>query len=1519
MPQGSQDSPLLALRSTGRDEFPSATATSQASQYANTSRQSQNSASHCEHDLYERPGELPEDPIIITSNPPKSNYSPNAAPSATNNYFPIDSVHFPGLRTGDVVIPLTFLNNFAFNNDPPEARHAKFVKHVLQHLFTSQDREEFKLGGTVFEIVHLHTEKLVVAGDPFHVLLYEENGMLRIMDLHDLNAQREEELSHDQGEAALIKRALIAHRQDRLSHPVPIDPKGKKRSNEDLDMPSLRRIAKYAERMEEQEATELVPSTAHSTDQQDNHKAVSEPAHSFLQVRFRKCSQAARVLRLVYSRLKKADLIPTLLKVSATSRRLKRGEISDVITCVIESHRAAWEVIDKPYARAEQEYRYRQGEAVPDGDRGHGLLTEAFSRVAHLKTRLYLYITAIEGQSWSGTFQIQKQCETIGSTVKSLELAQWWLGELTCQEELANSRKEKAHNVSRKLRKTYHIGSTDDSQATEAITEDLIGILYHDRKSSEDSIQFSSNEQVPSGNPFTNLPRNCHLDTPPAAMNDNLGERPVSSSVSDEVAAKANRSSSNHTIATTEPGNSGSKPYWDSSAAEIEAWDVGKLPSFRNFRFLTKLVHTIPKHVVKDLQLLFRNTGDSKRVRADSCARLIVLLMHGQRPCDPSEEATRTVIHIRMAYETGDTGLLFNPDTQPDYDGFLRGIGRSNTLRVWRVFLDIFVNVLHAWKEPTAAYANLHSSENPMPTMDPPSRRSLNSYFRVVGTLTDDMAKNQSIALERFQSHMRDREPDSEDIEELLEKRPEYRDYEHDLVVLNPMANVDEYVVMSQDKKTSRDPPLKRHQVEGLRFLWREIVEAKEQEGCLLAHTMGLGKSRQIIEFLQVLQESANSSNTNIAQLVPPHLSEVRALLLCPASVVENWFHEHNKWGIELEVVGGHIIHTIKAMGGTSLTQLRLDKIRYWNTHGGLLILSYDMFVGYTKPAAESDTVWKPTAPRAKPESQMTQKQRDNKAARESRAKNKAVKEEIQLEEIKTLLLDAPNLVIADESQRLKNMDSVIAQCASRFRTKSRIALTGTPLSNNLGEYYSSINWIAPGYLGDAQDFKRLYQRPIEQGLYKDSGKALFKRSREVLTVLRETIRPKIHRREITSLEEHIPGKVEFIITLPLTPIQRKTYTDFVRGLHCDETENNFRIFGWLSALAYLNTHPQFFLERLKERKRIQREAAIPAMTTRDSHGRLPDVNLESDTPLALSSLSIPPRLMDTLEKDLSAVADLESSVNSWKLEMLLEILRYCSTIKDKVLVFSQYKTTLRFLQRHIENINLPCFVLDGDVSHEKRLEDIHEFNTSVDWSVYLVSTLAGGTGLNMYAANRVITFDHHFNPAMEEQAIGRAYRLGQTKKTFVYHLALGNTFETALHITQVYKQQLAARAVDGQAPLPQANHVKEYLFVPVEDGDPGSIVCAGADESVLGPISAVKKIPILGVLTTDEYRRLNPEEAVDDGPESVAVEMGKWGGSEMVLALRRRAGEGMEEEGREETGAPAVLDSESMEEDLDI
>ncbi len=624
------------------------------------------------------------------------------------------------------------------------------------------------------------------------------------------------------------------------------------------------------------------------------------------------------------------------------------------------------------------------------------------------------------------------------------------------------------------------------------------------------------------------------------------------------------------------------------------------------------------------------------------------------------------------------------------------------------------------------------------------------------------------------------------------------------LIVNDTKESEDQALIYVNDHIGSK---IKDHQIEGLRFLWNQVVvPSTVRQGCLLAHTMGLGKTMQVITLLVVIAESSASPDESVRAQIPENLRESKTLVLCPSSLVDNWQEEIRMWAPD------DMLGPVYRMHATVSTVDRVSAIHDWSQEGGVLIIGYTMF---------SNLV------------------RDD-------------------EELAKMLLESPNLVIGDEAHYLKNPESQRHQAAANFKTTSRIAMTGSPLTNNVMDYYSMINWVAPNYLADIAEFRQRFSNPINEGLYADSEPFKKRKARKLLQVLKATVEPKVHRRDIDVLLNALPKKREFIITLPLTKLQKRLYTKYIqlvtdpgRGM----LKGQARVWSLVAKLSLVLAHP-FIFKTVVEAQKAQRKAekAKPSTST---PGAKTDEADDDEMP------------QDVLHDLLAAVAvrEIEDYALSNKILVLLRILDECRKVGDKVLVFSQSLATLDYIENICKRKRVVYQRLDGGTRMATRQDSVKKFNTDASSEVYLISTTAGGVGLNIYGANRVVIFDFKYTPADEKQSIGRAYRLGQTKPVYVYWLKVGGTFEDTIENNAIFKTQLASRVVDKKNPDPWSKRYREYFAMPREAERHGWDKVEGQDQ-VLDALLKNEDINqhIRTVTSTETFEReetyeLTPEE----------------------------------------------------------
>lgn len=359
-------------------------------------------------------------------------------------------------------------------------------------------------------------------------------------------------------------------------------------------------------------------------------------------------------------------------------------------------------------------------------------------------------------------------------------------------------------------------------------------------------------------------------------------------------------------------------------------------------------------------------------------------------------------------------------------------------------------------------------------------------------------------------------------------------------------------------------------------------------------------------------------------------------------------------------------------------------------------------------------------------------------------------------------------------------------------------------------------------------------------------------------------------------LKTKLKGKTEFLISLPITDIQAQIYTsyvDYISSVKPEDTTTTTLI-GWLADLLILCNHPQCFEQRLQERLRdrankkspeaqsgyvllcLQTLPSICLPENLDADFGTVDRFVDSDdeNEEVISDSKIPETMTKKLLEMYGTVAESLSSLSlSFKMQILKQILDLGGAVGDKTLVFSHSILTLDYVESMLRNENKTFIRVDGATKTMDRQALTKGFNELNDANVCLISTKAGGIGLNMAGANRVVILDTHFSPMHEEQAIGRAYRLGQLKTVYVYRLMLGGTFEEAMFNQSLFKQQLATRVVDKKNPVRNAQKsVKQYIFRPQPSGRKDLSSHIGEDPDVLDKIIGQEN---RCVVCTEDYK----------------------------------------------------------------
>lgn len=311
--------------------------------------------------------------------------------------------------------------------------------------------------------------------------------------------------------------------------------------------------------------------------------------------------------------------------------------------------------------------------------------------------------------------------------------------------------------------------------------------------------------------------------------------------------------------------------------------------------------------------------------------------------------------------------------------------------------------------------------------------------------------------------------------------------------------------------------------------------------------------------------------------------------------------------------------------------------------------------------------------------------------------------------------------IVLDEAQNIKNVSAKRTYAIKKIPCRHRLALTGTPVENNLTELWSIFDFLMPGYLGTLKRFKAEYLEEPEAGAAK----------------LRRAVAPFLLRRVKREVLLELPDKQEQISWCKMHPLQEKLYLQIIdmvqkKLLNAPEAANlNFvHILAALMKLRQVCNHP---------------------------HLANPDI-----------------------------LPEIESSA---KLEQMVELLQDALASGHKVLVFSQFVQMLKLIRRVLDSLGLDYAYMDG--RSKNRMEEVRRFEEDPQLKIFLISLKTGGTGLNLTSADTVILYDPWWNPMVENQAIDRTHRIGQTRKVQVFRLITKGSVEEKIMNLQQHKLQL--------------------------------------------------------------------------------------------------------------------------------
>ncbi|KAJ9113364.1 hypothetical protein QFC19_000283 [Naganishia cerealis] len=551
---------------------------------------------------------------------------------------------------------------------------------------------------------------------------------------------------------------------------------------------------------------------------------------------------------------------------------------------------------------------------------------------------------------------------------------------------------------------------------------------------------------------------------------------------------------------------------------------------------------------------------------------------------------------------------------------------------------------------------------------------------------------------------------------------------------------------------------MKDYQLDGLEWL---LTLYENGLNGILADEMGLGKTLQCIAFLSYLISNG---------VTGPFL------VVVPLSTLSGWFNEVQRFAPSMKV--------LKYTG----TKQERQKIRLKSDYN-LILTSYEISIrDFTKLNSVS---WK--------------------------------------------------YLIVDEGHRLKNSECLLIKVLKKLDVQNRLLITGTPLQNNLNELWSLLNFILPDVFHDLELFQQWFNFDELTTMKDDEDDDETRRLIELniqenlIHNLHTILKPFILRRVKKDVIMNLPPKKEYLIHIPLTLLQKKLYKDGLdNNLHRSIVEVNLKeylFYNHSSTFKYPRDEPEIdaYLQKAYDDQNLEERQKDYSFVEEES-----DDEFESKSPRKSKPKTVrmtrKQKIIDECFHKISkhtrnlslhnAVVQLRSICNSpytfyepfplndSKTSIFMEVF-YKNSAKiqvldqlinellpdHKLLIFSQFTKMLDLLHDWLDFKNIGFCRLDGSTSHEDRDTQIDQFNTDKSKKVFLLSTRAGGLGINLTAADTVVIFDNDWNPQVDLQAIDRVHRIGQKKPVKIYRFLIKNSVEEIL-ISKSYSKRFLEKLV---------------------------------------------------------------------------------------------------------------------------
>lgn len=495
---------------------------------------------------------------------------------------------------------------------------------------------------------------------------------------------------------------------------------------------------------------------------------------------------------------------------------------------------------------------------------------------------------------------------------------------------------------------------------------------------------------------------------------------------------------------------------------------------------------------------------------------------------------------------------------------------------------------------------------------------------------------------------------------------------------------------------------LRPHQIDGVKFLYRCTTGKIHPNayGCIMADEMGLGKTLQCIALMwTLLRQSGEIGKPTIE----------KAIIVCPSSLVRNWANELVKW------LGPNRIRPLAIDGKASKEKVTLD-MKQWGSAQGRMVVNPVLIISYETLRSYCPIL-----------------------------KNSQI-----------------GLLLCDEGHRLKNGNSLTFQALNSLLVQRRVILSGTPIQNDLSEYFSLLNFANPGLLGTPNEFRKNYEIPILRGRDADATQKDHEISDKKLSELWAIVSKFIIRRTNDILSKYLPVKFEHVVFCKLSPLQLDLYNVFITSKAMQRLlrGQGSQPLKAITMLKKLVNHPD--LLNLPEEIRGSEEVLPSHYHTQGRHRVI--------SPEFSGKMMVLDRMLTKIKKETD----------------------------DKIVIISNYTQSLDLIEKYCRQRSYGSLRLDGSMTINKRQKLVDKFNDpSGNEFIFLLSSKAGGCGLNLIGANRLVLFDPDWNPAADQQALARVWRDGQKKDCYIYRLIATGTIEEKIFQRQSHKQSLSSCVVD--------------------------------------------------------------------------------------------------------------------------